>query len=843
MKKLFAITTIIFATMLFSEALAAGAPTAKFTYTCNNLYPPGYGDSFTLDASSSTFPNGQSNNLDAYTWYIKDESISNACHMTLWHPKVTGAASLSGNWCYDTGSTGGLFETDVQIQLTVKDSAGQTNSTTQTVHVKKVCLSCLCVKKTCAEVGWACGSGTETNCNKTISCGTCPSGQTCSNHQCVSCTPKTCGEMGWSCGSGTETRCNSYISCGPCSSGYTCTNHSCVPSCTAYTCPQVGWDCGTGDNGCSGTLSCGSCPSGYTCTNHQCISNCNPSTCSGMGWSCGSGTEPCGNTINCGSCSSGYTCTNHDCQCSPKTCAQMGWQCGTGTETNCGNPISCGSCPSGKICDDSTHKCVPGCVAKTCAGMGWACGTGTETGCNTYLSCPNCTGYSECTGHQCICTPKTCNEMGWECGTGTENKCNTPLNCLPCPAGKTCNNSTHKCECLPKTCAQMGWDCYTGTETNCNTSINCGTCPATQTCQNNKCCTPKTCAQMGWNCGSGTETGCNTVISCGDSGGCTGTGVCIGHNCCTPKTCADFPGKCGSISDGCGGTINCNSNCIAPQLCIGGTCCAPKTCAQLGFDCGTTTESNCGTSINCGTCTAGTCIGNKCNKAPKASFTASPDIGFAPLTVEFKSTSTDSEGDALQYWWDFNTADSIAVDIQGQAEVTHVYTTPGAVTARLTVKDPYNGQISVEKTLSAKELAAVSAFTATNPKNKNETTEVAIACNKDVANVKIEYLDKGGNPAGLQPDNLPCGPTTAKITKPAGFFQVAGIYLVKAAITSEACGNCPKTTNIAVGTEMPPLFTPEIHPALIALIAMAVLMLAQKKSRKIKKSARRQQME
>jgi hypothetical protein len=68
--------------------------------------------------------------------------------------------------------------------------------------------------------------------------------------------------------------------------------------------------------------------------------------------------------------------------------------------------------------------------------------------------------------------------------------------------------------------------------------------------------------------------------------------------CTTGKTCAaDYPGKCGSsLDDGCGGKINCASNCGAGVCKSDGTCCIPN-CASTGHNCG---NDGCGGS--CGTC-------------------------------------------------------------------------------------------------------------------------------------------------------------------------------------------------------------------------------------------------
>ena len=102
----------------------------------------------------------------------------------------------------------------------------------------------------------SCGSGNGDD-DYGGSCGTCGSGESCSNGKCVpNCTPdcdgKECGDDG--CGG----------SCGTCGSGKSCSNGKCVPNCT----PDCdGKDCG--DDGCGG--SCGECGSGEMCKSGQCV--------------------------------------------------------------------------------------------------------------------------------------------------------------------------------------------------------------------------------------------------------------------------------------------------------------------------------------------------------------------------------------------------------------------------------------------------------------------------------------------------------------------------------------------------------------------------------------------
>jgi PKD repeat protein len=71
------------------------------------------------------------------------------------------------------------------------------------------------------------------------------------------------------------------------------------------------------------------------------------------------------------------------------------------------------------------------------------------------------------------------------------------------------------------------------------------------------------------------------------------------------------------------------------------------------------------------------------NRTPSASFSATPSFGQPPLLVSFDaSASSDPDGDALSYSWDFGDGAS------GSGVTTqHTYTRSGAFTATLTVSD------------------------------------------------------------------------------------------------------------------------------------------------------------
>lgn len=291
---------------------------------------------------------------------------------------------------------------------------------------------------------------------------------------------------------------------------------------------------------------------------------------------------------------------------------------------------------------DCTGKCGP--VKDPCTGKVKACG-----------GCANAVGADGGDGGVQVCdlstntctTPKTtCADLGAECGT-IKNSCGDYLDCPDtnpkgCPTGKECDPDTHKCrDCQPVTCADLGIECGAawlgcGEDTPSNYT-DCGGCAPAADGGARKCnavfhvcepaCVPKSAkelcddakAKKGLECGIISD-GCGGTVNCdavpgygcqnGESCGVRG----IANRCdpkSTPDECKALGKNCGTIKSACTGlTIKCG-DCPNGEVCnpngVCGPPCTPKTCADFTqYQCGTFDDS-CGGTVTCGTCTNGVC--------------------------------------------------------------------------------------------------------------------------------------------------------------------------------------------------------------------------------------------
>ena len=217
----------------------------------------------------------------------------------------------------------------------------------------------LCTPKTCADLGYDCGPAGD-GCGNMIDCsadgGPCPGNQFCGGggpSKCGGdftttpdggpvCVPKTCADLGYDCGSAGD-GCGGTI--GPCGPTGTCTSpqfcggggpNKCggdnghtpdggsTVTCVPKTCADLGATCGILGDGCGGTTpSCGTCQSPQFCGGggpSQCGGDngrgtdgglaCTPQTCASYGaGTCGQQSDGCGGlTANCGTCNNPQFC-------------------------------------------------------------------------------------------------------------------------------------------------------------------------------------------------------------------------------------------------------------------------------------------------------------------------------------------------------------------------------------------------------------------------------------------------------------------------------------------------------------------------------------------------------
>lgn len=292
---------------------------------------------------------------------------------------------------------------------------------------------------------------------------------------------------------------------------------------------------------------------------------------------------------------------------------------------------------------DCSGKCGP--VRDICTGKLAACG-----GCaNLQTADGGDAGVQACdlATNTCTTPKKTCLDLGAECGT-VKNTCGEYLDCPDgntkgCGDNKECDPDTNKCrDCQAVTCKDLGFECGSAWlgcgEDKPSNYTDCGGCsdaPADggarvcnaqfHTCEPK--CTPRPAlelcneakAKKGVECGV-ISNGCGGTVNCDAVAGygCKNGELCgvrgIANRCdvaSTPDECKAQGRQCGEITSACSGKkITCGS-CPSGQVCnANGLCgepCTPKTCDDFKqFECGTF-DDGCKSTVTCGSCAGGIC--------------------------------------------------------------------------------------------------------------------------------------------------------------------------------------------------------------------------------------------
>lgn len=203
------------------------------------------------------------------------------------------------------------------------------------------------------------------------------------------------------------------------------------------------------------------------------------------------------------------------------------------------------------------------------------------------------------------------------------------------------------------------------------------------------------------------------------------------------------------------------------------------------------------------------------NRAPIAVTGATPTAGSAPLFVQFTgSQSSDPDGDALSYVWDFGDGDTST-----EVDPTHTYTDDGDRTATLTVTDA--GGLSSVATIRIITGNERPTSVITSPANEtvyvpNQTMTLSAQAfdNEDGIlpesaytwrlilhhNVHVHILDTlyGSNPSFMTPDHGPDPDVYLEaeltVTDTAGLTETKSIILRLAGSVPDCASNITYTT-------------------------------------------------
>lgn len=283
---------------------------------------------------------------------------------------------------------------------------------------------------------------------------------------------------------------------------------------------------------------------------------------------CGAGTEVCSaGTFS--QCTAPSTC---DCNPGEQRQEQCGDRCGVATRT-CKPDGTWG--PLGAC--QSQGQCTPGDFdSRTCPSLsGCSQPTGTQSRtCQADCTWPN---FGACTGGAVCCPGTNDTQPCGLCGTGERartcqsdgswgafSSCSINSECCP---GDVDSDRCGECGSRRRTCQADGtW----GSFSSCDEPECCW--PETQTRDCSECGTQtRRCRSRNrwgsWGSCSGSSTECSPGEFCSSSGQCV----------CTPATSCPPSIVCGSISDGCGGTIDCGG-CPSGEYCSTAT----NTCQSYG---------------------------------------------------------------------------------------------------------------------------------------------------------------------------------------------------------------------------------------------------------------------
>jgi len=131
------------------------------------------------------------------------------------------------------------------------------------------------------------------------------------------------------------------------------------------------------------------------------------------------------------------------------------------------------------------------------------------------------------------------------------------------------------------------------------------------------------------------------------------------------------------------------------------------------------------------------------NGAPTSTFTYSPSTVLAGETVSFSSTSVDTDGDSMNYLWDFGTS------FDSRPNPTHAFSTLGMHRVTLTVTDEFGASSSASQDLVVGARPLV-AHAAASPASGQAPLEVSFTCSVDQGTPPMSVEWSFGDGTGTQ---------------------------------------------------------------------------------------------
>ncbi len=186
------------------------------------------------------------------------------------------------------------------------------------------------------------------------------------------------------------------------------------------------------------------------------------------------------------------------------------------------------------------------------------------------------------------------------------------------------------------------------------------------------------------------------------------------------------------------------------------------------------------------------------NRAPTASFTASPATALSGVAIAFNaSASSDPDGTIAKYEWDFDGNGTYETDAGTTASTSHAFLTTGTLTVGLRVTDDSGAVATTTRTVTIQNSPPTAAFTATpNPVPTGTTVAYDASASKDIDGTITKYeWDLDGN--GTYETNTG---TTASTTSS---YATVGARTIRLRVTDNTGATALTTQTVTVTNRAP----------------------------------------